>query len=225
MSQRRGWRSIKSSSDFLDREKCWSNNFGLIKLSTRWFKLNRTLLTIKSCSQHIVVKEYIHFADILTNIQILGWKNEIVKIVCIKNIYRFTKGISNATPSLQVYFSAKITYLPVQNRGYVQSPDSIKAGRANFNFLKYNCPRYIGDPSISICDAEGFWLKRKPISGTWSCVTFYRGLLRYDFRENIGHLEVDIFLPYYVPLKWIAFVEFYRRLNFLSYLFLFFFYF
>lgn len=137
------------------------------------------------------------------------------KIICTKNIYDFTKGISlRNTKVFEYIFLQGLHICPVQNRGYVQSPDSIKAGRANFNFLKYNCPRYIGDPSISICDAEGFWLKRKPISGTWSSVTFYRGLLRYDFRENIGHLEVDIFLPYYGSIEMDCFCRILSKIQF-----------
>lgn len=163
-----------------------------------------TLSTIKSSrSQRIEVKEYQFFW--YPNERIIkksAWMEKWNRGNCllIKNIYIVSqREFLTQHPYIYIYFSAKITYL--QNRGHVQSPDSIKAGRANFNFLKYNCPRYIGDPSISICDAEGFWLKRKPISGTWSSVTFYRGLLRYDFRENIGHLEVDIFLPYYGSIE------------------------
>lgn len=109
--------------------------------------------------------------------------------------YRFCgKKVSwNATSS---YISQPKDYVsvPVQNRGYVQSPDSIKAGQANFNFLKYNRSCYIEDPSISICDIGAFHSREK----------------------NTQPLERDLLLLYYFWGKYRKFIIIIQKERFLT---------
>ena len=76
--------------------------------------------------------------------------------------YRFCgKKVSCNATSSYISLSKDYVSVPVQNRGYIQSPDSIKAGRVNFNFLKYNRSCHIEDPSISICGIGVFDSREK----------------------------------------------------------------